>query len=188
MKFLILFLISLLVIMGCGNSNNEDQAPETFSDSSYIFGNPNYQLPTLSEAVKEQATSWTSLEDYLYEVKNVNGSNFEKLRNHSKQLADYSTSLFKDIPESLNNNQISSRLVVLETRSKLLSQVAYKSAIDTLDIQNSIKELNIAVENFIIQLNEKFEKDKIDLQRRHNEEQELKLQKKKIDTTKNKSA
>ncbi len=185
MKFLILFFIPFLVILGCENSNNEEQAEETFSDSSYLFGKANYQAPPLSDAVKEQAASWPVLEDYLYEFNNINGSNFEKLQNHSKQLAEYSTSLFKDIPEKINNNQIGSRLVVLETRSKILQQVIFQSNFDTLDIQNSIKELNFAVENFILQLNEKFEKDKIDLQRKDNEEQELKSQKKKIDTIKN---
>ncbi len=186
MKYLLLFIISFFVILGCGDSKNEDQNQQTFSDSSYIFGNPDYKVPALSGIAKEQAASWTILEDFLYEVKNVNGSNYEKLQNHAKQLAEYSTSLFKDIPDTINNNQISSRLVVLETRSKLLQQVAFQSNFDTLDIQNSLKELNVAVENFIVQLNEKFEKDKIDLQRKDNEQQELKSQQKKSDTTKNK--
>lgn len=185
MKFFIVFIISFSVILGCGNSQNEEQSEKSFGDSSYIFGNPDYKVPTLSAAVQEEVSSWTILEDFLYDVKNINGSNFEGLQNHSKQLSDHSTSLFKDIPERLNNNQVNSRMMVLETRSKLLNQVAFQSNFDTLDIKNSIIELNVAVENFIIQLNEKLEKDKIDLQRSSNEEKELKLQKKKIDTTKN---
>ena len=39
-----------------------------------------------------------------------------------------------------------------------------------------MEELNLAVKNLIVQLNEKFQKDNIDFQRKEDEENELKKQ------------
>src|SRR5690606_10448000 len=83
----------------------------------------------------------------------------------------------KDVPEEINTNPIRSRLLVLKTRAELLNQVSHRGTVDSTDLQNSVKEMNTAVTNLIIHLNEKFQKDRIDLQRKENEQRELKGQK-----------
>jgi hypothetical protein len=106
----------------------------------------------------------------------VNGSNYQDLRNRSELLKQYSDSLLKNIPDTLNTKPINSRLLVLKTRSSLLFQTVHQASIDSLKVQNSMEELNLAVKNLIVQLNEKFQKDNIDFQRKEDEENELKKQ------------
>ncbi|WP_026451742.1 hypothetical protein [Aequorivita capsosiphonis] len=176
MKFIIPLLSLVLLAISCGNSEDQkEEAPK--NDVSILFGNKNFEFPELSAPAKEQAIHWGILEDYVAEAKNANGSNYQELRNRSELLREYSDSLVKKIPDTLNTNPIKSRLFVLKTRSELLFQAANQSKIDSLKLENSIEKMNMALKNLIVQLNQKFQKDKIDFQRKDNEENELKKQK-----------
>ncbi|WP_272854714.1 hypothetical protein [Aequorivita todarodis] len=176
MKFIIPLLLSIGFIFSCGNSSEENQNQSSSNDVSIIFGTKGFDFPPLSAPAKEQAIHWGVLEDFLLEAKNVNGSNYQDLRNRSELLKQYSDSLLKKIPDTLNTKPINSRLLVLKTRSALLFQAAHQATIDSSKVQNSMEELNVAVKNLIVQLNEKFQKDNIDSQRREDEETELKKQ------------
>lgn len=149
------------------------------------FGDKNYTFPELSSPAKVQAVQWGVLEDLLSEAKNLNGSNFQDLKNRSERLTEYSDSLFKKIPDTLNTNMIRSRLMVLKTRSELLFQITHRGTMDSADLQKSVVEMNSAVKNLIVHLNEKFQKDKIDSQRIDDEKKELKQQKKFRDSVMN---
>lgn len=183
------FIISLFVIVGfifsCGNTSEETQNQKPANDASIIFGYKEYNFPKLSAPAKEQAIHWGVLEDFLLEAKNMNGSNYEALQTRSERMKEFSDSLFKKIPDTLNTAPINSRLLVLKTRSELLFQTAHQSIMDSSKIQNSVIEMNIAVNNLIVQLNEKFQKDDIDFQRKDDEETELKKQKRYQDSIMN---
>lgn len=175
MKYIITLLSLALIALSCGNSEEkEEKAPQ--NDASILFGDKNFDFPSLSAPAKEQAIHWGVLEDFVNEAKSANGSNYHDLRNRSELLRDYSDSLLKKIPDTLNTKPINSRLFVLKTRSELLFQVANQSNIDSLKLENSMEEMNLALKNLIVQLNEKFQKDNIDFQRKENEENELKKQ------------
>jgi hypothetical protein len=176
MKYLIAFFVVSGLIFSCKNTSDGNQAAETKNDSSIIFGNKDYAFPQLSPPAKDQATHWGVMEDFLSEAKNINGNNYETLRNRSERLKEYTDSLFKKIPDTLDTRPIHSRLLVLKTRSELLYQAAHQSSIDSSKVQNAMENLNVAVKNLIVQLNEKFQKDNIDAQRRKDEENELKKQ------------
>ncbi len=185
MRFTIFLFVIAGFILSCGNSSEENQNQEPTNDASIIFGYKEYIFPELSAPAKEQAVHWGVLEDFFLEAKNINGSNYEALRTHSERMKEYSDSLFKNIPDTLNTKPINSRLLVLKTRSELLFQTAHQSIMDSSKIQNSVKEMNIAVNNLIVQLNEKFQKDNIDFQRKDDEESELKKQKRYKDSIMN---
>lgn len=68
--------------------------------------------------------------------------------------------------------------MVLKTRADLLFQSAHNEAVDTVNIQKDVREMNQAVSNLIIHVNEKLQKDKIDFQRKESEDAELKKQQK----------
>lgn len=182
MKYLTILFILFAVPFACKNAADENQTKEKVYDSSILFGNKNYPFQPLSAPAKEQAMHWGIMEDFLLETKKMNGSNYDALRNHSERLKEYTDSLFKKIPDTLNTNPINSRLLVLKTRSELLYQTAHQSYIDSLKLQNSITELNVALNNLIFQLNGKFQKDNIDSQRKSDEETELKKQKRFTDS------
>tara|TARA_R100000935_G_C2824009_1_gene161296 strand:+ start:497 stop:1087 length:591 start_codon:yes stop_codon:yes gene_type:complete len=177
MKLFISLVITALLAMACNNSKNENIVPANGNDASIIFGDKNETFSPLVAPAKTQAVYWGVLEDFLTEAKNANGTNYQGLRNHSERLREYSDSLFKNIPDTLNTRPINSRLMVLKTRSALLYQASHQSNIDSAKVQESLNNLNTAVNNLIVQLNEKFQKDNIDFQRREDERNELKKQK-----------
>ena len=177
MKFTISFFILAGFLISCGNSSKENQNQKPTNDGSIIFGSKDYIFPELSAPAKEQAVHWGVLEDFFAEAKQINGSNYETLRTRSERMREYSDSLFKNIPDTLNTRSINSRLLVLKTRTELLFQTSHQSIMDSSKIQNSVKEMNVAVNNLIVQLNEKFQKDNIDFQRKDDEDMELKKQK-----------
>lgn len=176
MRFTIFLFLIAGFIFSCGNSSEENQNQKPTNDASIIFGYKEYSFPELSAPAKEQAVHWGVLEDLFLEAKKINGSNYEALRTHSERIKEYSDSLFKNIPDTLDTKPINSRLLVLKTRSELLFQTSHQSLMDSIKIQNSVKEMNVAVNNLIVQLNEKFQKDNIDFQRKEDEETELKKQ------------
>lgn len=184
MKFIIPILSFVLIAFSCGNSEEQNiEAPN--NDASILFGDKNFDFPPLSAPAKEQAIRWGVLEDFVAEAKNANGSNYHDLRNRSELLKQYSDSLLKKIPDTLKTNPITSRLFVLKTRSELLFQTANQSSIDSTKLENSIDDMNVALKNLIVQLNEKFQKDGIDFQRKDNEANELKQQKRYRDSIMN---
>lgn len=176
MKFIFPLFMVTLFVLSCGNAPEENQNQKPKNDASIIFGNPDFVFSQLSAPAKEQATRWGVLEDFFAEAKNMNGTNYEALRNRSERMKEYSDSLFKNIPDTLNTKPINSRLLVIKTRSELLYQASHQDAIDSIKLQTSIAEMNVAVNNLIVQLNEKFQKDNIDFQRKEDEENELKKQ------------
>ena len=91
-------------------------------------------------------------------------------------------SLSKNIPDTLFNQAILSRVIVVKTRINLLHQELKKSKIDSIQLQNYMNEMNASVSNLIIQINEKFQKDAIDLKRVEDEKKELENQKRFLDS------
>lgn len=176
MKFVIPLLVLVGIVFSCGNASEENQAQKPTNDASIIFGDKEYVFPQLSEPAKKQAVQWGILEDFLAEAQNANGSNYQDLRNRTERLSEYADSLFKNIPDTLDTKPIHSRLMVLKTRAALLFQASHQATIDSLKVQQSLEEMNVAVKNLIVQLNEKFQKDRIDFTRREDEENELKKQ------------
>ncbi len=176
-------LIILGVLFSCGNSSSqEDSSEDNQLVSPYKYGDINFTLPEFTEEARLEVSHWGAFEDFENEVKSINGNNIQALQIKSSELVFHIDSLIKKIPDTLNTQAIASRVLVVKTRSQLLEQELNKSRIDSLQIQNYIHEVNVSVKNLIIQINEKFQKDAIDLQKSENEKQELEKQKKYLDS------
>lgn len=183
--FFLIFLVffSSLVFISCGNASEETEVTETpVQDASSLYGNKNFSLPKLSESVRKELSQWTVYDDFETEARAVNGSNLEELKVRAERLVMHTDSLSKKIPDTIQTNTIATRLAVVKTRANLLLQEAKKARVDSATIQEYIEETNIAVRNFILQLNEKFQKDAIDQQRFTDEKEELKKQGKFLDS------
>ncbi|SDW25551.1 hypothetical protein [Aequorivita viscosa] len=176
MKFIIFLLALAGLLFSCQNTTKENEKEETHHETSIVFGDSDFSFPELSAPAKQQAIQWGVFEDILAETKKLNGSNLRTLKNRSERLSEYSDSLFKKVPDTLNTNQIRSRLLVVKTRAEVLKQAAHSEILDSAALQNSVSEMNGAVKNLIVHLNEKFLKDKIDSQRLENEKMELREQ------------
>ena len=170
MKTVTAFSLVLCIIsfnlMSCGDLSKKDNATiQTPIINNSLYGNPNFVFPELSKTAKTEVSHWGAYEDFDAELKTLNGNTIEVLQIKSRELVSHLDSLMKKIPDTLNTKSIYSRVVVVKTRSLLLSQVLEKPRVDSIQLQNYIDEMNISGKNLIIQINEKFEKDAIDLQK-----------------------
>ena len=187
MKYLSTFIFSILLVcfifFSCENSSEEKKTQQPNHEIiSSIYGNTNFVFPELTTEAKIEVAHWGAYEDFDLEAKSINGNNIEALQIKTNQLVSHIDSLTKKIPDTLNTRAISTRVIVVKTRSQLLEQEVNKSRIDSIQVQNCLNEMNISVKNLIVQINEKFQKDAIDLQRIDNEKQELKKQQRFIDS------
>ena len=187
MKFVFSFYISFLILnfgmVSCGDSNEKSQSEiQTTNNSSTLFGNQKFVFPELSDKAKIYVSNWAVFDDFEKEVKTLNGNTIEVLLNKSELLVSHLDSLSKNIPDTLFNQAILSRVIVVKTRINLLHQELKKSKIDSIQLQNHMNEMNASVSNLIIQINEKFQKDAIDLKRVEDEKKELENQKRFLDS------
>lgn len=161
MRQLIFFLIIITLLFACKNSDPEAEEPKSKEFVSYVFGEKNYTFPEFSDLTEEEVKHWGVLKDLLQEIKNIYGADYLELQSRSENILQYTDSVVNSVPEKLNSNSINSRLLVLKTRAALLYESSYQGSIDTFKMQNSIRELNKATTNLILQFNEKVQKDEI---------------------------
>ena len=181
MKILVFFIVSLIVF-SCGNNQKEPiqkVIPQKINSS--IYGNPNFEFPTISESARGEVIQWGAFEDFEEQAKTINGNNLEAIQPKSILMVSHIDSLIKKIPDTLNTPLIFSRVIVVKTRTQLLNQEVNKAHFDSVRLQDDFKEMNISVKNLFIQINEKFEKDAVDLLRVDSENKELVLQKQFLD-------
>ena len=177
MKFLN-FLIVSLIIFSCGNNQDESTQkiiPQKINSS--IYGNSDFEFPIISENTRAEVINWGAFEDFEKQAKTINGTSMEVIKTKSILMVSHIDSIIKKIPDTLNTPLIFSRVIVVKTRTQLLNLEVNKAHFDSVRLQDYFKEMNISVRNLFIQINEKFEKDAIDLQRVDTEKKELVLQK-----------
>lgn len=183
LKFPVLIFFAIVSMASC--ENIENQSSETSLNQNIEnmrFGNEAYKFPEISPQASSYVSNWAVFEDFTAEAYDINGNNIDELKVISERLLSRVDSLVKKIPDTLNTQQIYSRVLVAKTRAALLFQEANRAIIDSSKIQEHISEMNIATSNLITQINGKFEKDAIDFERTDNEKKELELQKKKADS------
>ena len=183
MKFFIFYFGTIcLSVISCGNPSEGNTNPQENEHITTLFGNKKFTFPTLSENAKAYITQWGAYEDFEVEAKTINGSTIEDLRDKSERLVSRIDSLTKKVPDTLQTQSIISRVMVAKTRALLLQQEVHKARIDSSQLQIQIDEMNMATKNLIIQINEKFQKDDIDFQRKDDENKEIEKQKKFLDS------
>lgn len=181
MKFPVFFIVSL-ILFSCGNNKGESTQkviPQKINSS--IYGNTNFEFPKISENARAEVMHWGAFEDFEEQTKTINGNAMEALQIKSILMVSHIDSIIKKIPDTLNTPLIFSRVMVVKTRTQLLNLEINKAHFDSVRLQDYFKEMNISVRNLFIQINEKFEKDAIDLQRVDSETKELALQKEFMD-------
>jgi hypothetical protein len=180
---IIIVLFGLFVLTSCGNDPNKvnDMEPVEVQEKSH-YGVDDFVFPDLDNNSKLQVSQWAVFEDFDNEIRTINGRTQDILKNKSQRLVTHMDSLSHKIPDTLSSRAIKSRLLVVKTRVHLLDQELNKSKPDSMMIQAHISELNTSYSNLIQQINEKFEKDAIDMQRVDNEKEELEKQKRFLDS------
>ena len=173
----------LFFVLSCGDTQTlETQAIIKKPVSSKLFGESSTTLPVFSSSAANYIDQWPVFEDVTTEVLAINGASLKTVQQRSALLVSRMDSLTKKIPDTLRTQAISSRLIVTTTRAAIIKQEANKGRVDTLAIQVAILEMNTATANLIIQINEKFEKDTEDNKVKNNEQKEMDLRKKRLDS------
>ncbi len=179
--YFLLFNTIFLSLASCGNPSKEVETTQENIETTIIFGEEGFVFSNLSENAKNYGMQWGAFEDFEEQAKTINGNNLEAIQTKSILMVSHIDSLIKKIPDTLNTPLIFSRVIVVKTRTQLLNLEINKVHFDSVRLQDYFKEMNISVRNLFIQINEKFEKDAIDLQRIDSETKELALQKEFLD-------
>jgi hypothetical protein len=178
MKQVFILFVLVLSFSSCKeNSNNKDVAQETLKDTTR-YGTEKFIFPSLNPNAESLVKDWPIFRDFQHVAVRLQNLPIEDYKRYSTDLLTHTDSLSKNIPDTLFSPAIQSRLVVVKTRLSLLHQETKKGTPNPENIEQYIKETRIAIENFIVQINEKAEKDLIDIQRRKDEETELEKQQK----------
>lgn len=181
--YIIVVLFGLLFLTSCGNDKQKVDENVTIElDETQQYGVDDFVFPNFDNNSKLQVNQWAVFDDFDSEIRTINGRTKEVLKNKSQRLVAHMDSLSKKIPDTLSSRTIKSRLLVVKTRVHLLDQELNKSKPDSMMIQGHISELNTSYSNLIRQINEKFEKDAIDMQRLDDEKKELEKQKRFLDS------
>jgi len=184
MKHAFDFIIStclLIVVLSCtDNRHSTSQTTPVQITDTKLFGNPDAMLPDFSQSSENYISQWPVFDDLITEVLAINQASLKTIQQRSNILVSRMDSLTKNIPDTLNTQPIYARVIVTKTRAAIVKQVANKSRLDTLAMQQAISQMNLATANLIIQINEKFEKDTQDNTVKNNELQEKQVLKKRL--------
>lgn len=173
----------LFFVLSCVDTKTLDtQASIKKTSASKLFGASNKTLPAFSSSASNYIAEWPVFEDVTTEVLAINGASLTTIQERSTMLVSRMDSLTKKIPDTLRIQAISSRVMVAKTRAAIVKQEANKGRVDSVAMEAAILEMNTATANLIIQINEKFEKDSEDNKVKDNEQKEMYLRKKRLDS------
>lgn len=178
-------LVLLFAVCIACNSEAADQPDQDSSqsqDSTAIFGSTSVKLPKFNSAATPIINDWSIFDDFENELIDLNTVSLAEIRSRSERFVSFSDSLAKTVPDTLSEQSVLSRVLVLETRVRILEQAVSSERPQTKIISSSFEELNTAMANLKIRINEKLLKDRIDLDRKENEEAEREKQKAKLDS------
>mgnify|MGYP000654267280 CR=1 FL=1 len=180
---LIISTVTLSLCLSCGTSGeNSIEDDLIVQDVNNQYGDTTVAFPKLSPEAEAEISNWSVFDDFQNEMNSLNGSTISEIRNKTERLKLFTDSLSKKIPETLATQPITSRLLVVRSRVYLLDQEAKKSRVDSLSIEEHLKELTSASINFYRQIDEKFHKARIDQEREDDEKKELEKQKRFLDS------
>jgi cell division protein FtsL len=156
------FIAAAFTLLISCNSNTGSSTESTSEDIEFDLPKSEVEFPSLSDDAMDKITSWQYFQEFENDLKQINRGNVRSYRSETERMSIVADSLLKNIPEDLNTNAISSRMRVVNVRIKLLEESIHQPNAELDDITNHLKETNNAFTNLIIQLNEKFEKMRID--------------------------
>ena len=182
MKYLPFIYLLFFVFLSCGDTSVEENQLQDVKTDTLLFAEKGFTLPALSPQASKLVENWPIFQEFKAEASGFKNLQLENLKSKTERLLVQVDSLSKNIPDTLFSNAIQSRVTIVKTRVHLLKQEASRGRIRPEEIENNLLETQKAITAFIIQINEKVLKDKIDFQRKDDEEKELEKLKKTRDS------
>ena len=178
------FVVFVLIgLTACQDTKSKaDDLQDKSIDSLSTYGRSQFRFPDISPQASDIVAQWAVFSDFQLEATDLNNRSRKDIVNKTERIIAHTDSLRKSMPDTLKTLPIYSRLVVAGTRARLLNQEASKDSADSLKIEQALRQMNQATVSLINQINEKFQKDRIDAQRRDDELKELEKQKRFVDS------
>ncbi|MAW96155.1 MULTISPECIES: hypothetical protein [unclassified Leeuwenhoekiella] len=156
----ILFFISTcFFLFGCKEEQKEIKDPRTATDTLQIsfleFKKPNI---ILTPATRGAIATWDYYKELSENMQTLDTVSLRFLRLNSKGYLDNAAALVTKTPDSLINNAIRARLLVVYSKMNTTIQEASKLEVDTLAVSQEGTELYNAFQNLKLQLNLKHQK------------------------------
>lgn len=181
-SILIVFGTLALLLSACNEGKEVDESTAIQQIDTTRYKRTGFRFPKLLPQVDSIVKDWPVFKDFKGVGINLGNSTLEDLQRKSNNLLLVTDSIARSLPDTLNSRPIISRLSVVKTRASLLHQEVLKGKPDSTLIKNYIRETEQAIANFVLQINEKIQKDNIDLSRREDEAKELEKQRKARDS------
>ena len=173
----------LLLNVSCTETSEENSVDiATVQDTKTRYGKSLSALPQVSEIAKVETATWSVFEDFETNVSSMNNQTVPALKTKCERLSRQSDSLLKKIPTTLHTQPVFARLVLANTRAQLLHQQVHYDKIDSLQLEQSLQEMNQAAAYLFIEINRTFKKNKIDESLKETEKMELEKQKRFLDS------
>ncbi|WP_442847202.1 hypothetical protein [Leeuwenhoekiella sp. H156] len=156
---ILLFLLTSLMLFACKEEQKQLQDPRDLTDTLQIsfldFKKPEI---ILTPPTRDAIAGWDELSDLTANIRSLDTVRLQYLRLNSKKYLDNAAALVTKSPDSLINNAIRARLLVVYSKMNTTIQEASKIRVDTLAVSQEGTELYNAFQNLKLQLNLKYQK------------------------------
>lgn len=182
MKYFSIVVLLIIFFSSCEDSSQNKEITLDPMEDTTRYGKDPFTFPTLTPKSETLVQDWPIFRDFQRVSYNIQNIPISDIRPRSHNLLAHTDSLIKNIPDTLYSPAIESRLLVIKTRLHLLFQETKKGKPSPENLNLYISELHTSINNFVTQINEKVEKDEVDLLHKDDEEKELAKQKKAMDS------
>jgi hypothetical protein len=161
----IMLVFILTVLLQCKNYNDantmklQENNIETQKISSKDIESIKYTEYVLSDLAQEKTKDWITFQNLLDQIELLKKGDVSFFKDDKTILKSFIDDLKNEIPESLNTTSIIVRLTVLETTLFKLNELLNLQNVTKQSILNNIKDVLIAYNNVILQINKKMEKE-----------------------------
>lgn len=183
--FFLLGSISLIVsvFVACEeNVANRETTIETLQDTQTRYGSNMITFIPLTTEAQEAVQQWSVFEDFQENAAALKNQTASSLQVKTEQIQRQTDSLLKQVPTILDTRPIVERLILVHTRVRLMHQEVHSSRLDSVRLERSLDEFSIAAQNLLVQINGKFNKNRIDNELRDIEKKELEKQQRFLDS------
>jgi len=142
-----------------------DNTTATKTITAKDFEQLKYVEYALSDSAAAKTKNWLKFQNLRLHIDQLKKGDFYFFKEDKAILTGFITDLKKEIPSTLNTEDIAVRLRVIETMSFKLEEVSNINVISKETLLKSITDVLIAYNNLIFQINKKVEKDALNIEK-----------------------
>ncbi len=161
----IVYLFVLAFNLQCNNTKNAndlnimDNSNEIHKITSKEINQIKYTEYVLSDPAEERTKDWQKFQNLLDQIEILKKGEVAFFKDDKAILQSFITDLKNEIPESLKATSIMVRLTVLETTLFKFNEILNFQSVTKQTILENIKDVLVAYNNLILQINKKVEKE-----------------------------